>query len=97
MTRVDSCTFYTVLYTSYVALTAPVHTPHSPIVVGTDCGPVWYRHLKPLHPRPQSNIAMRVTFATEIGDSYTVEIDPQMELENIMALLEAEVSSPKLR
>jgi hypothetical protein len=34
---------------------------------------------------------MRVTFATEIGDSYTVEIDPQMELENIMALLEAEV------
>jgi hypothetical protein len=34
---------------------------------------------------------MRLTFYTEIGQSYVVEIDPQMELENIMALLEAEV------
>jgi DNA damage-inducible protein 1 len=34
---------------------------------------------------------MRLTFCTETGQSYIVEIDPQMELENIMALLEAEV------
>lgn len=34
---------------------------------------------------------MRLTFLTETGQPYAVEIDPQMELENIMALLEAEV------
>lgn len=34
---------------------------------------------------------MRITFATDMGESYSVEIDPQMEIENIMALLEAEV------
>ena len=47
---------------------------------------------------------MRLTFVTDLGQTYTVEIDPKMELENVMALLEAEVSdfrilnvSPKLR
>lgn len=34
---------------------------------------------------------MRITFITDIGQSYVIEVDPQMELENIMALLEAEV------
>lgn len=34
---------------------------------------------------------MKLTFFTETGHSYIAEIDPQMELENIMALLEAEV------
>jgi hypothetical protein len=34
---------------------------------------------------------MRLTFFTETGQSYIVEVDPQMEFENIMALLEAEV------
>lgn len=28
---------------------------------------------------------------TDLGATYTVEIDPKMELENVMALLEAEV------
>ena len=28
---------------------------------------------------------------TELGQSFVVEIDPNMELENVMALLEAEV------
>lgn len=36
---------------------------------------------------------MQLTFATDLGQTYMIEIDPQMELENIMALLEAEVSS----
>ena len=34
---------------------------------------------------------MELTFATELGQTFSVEIDPQMELENVMALLEAEV------
>lgn len=34
---------------------------------------------------------MNLTFVTETGETYAIEIDPQMELENIMALLEAEV------
>lgn len=29
---------------------------------------------------------------TDLGQSFVVEIDPNMELENVMALLEAEVS-----
>ncbi|KDQ08230.1 hypothetical protein BOTBODRAFT_569995 [Botryobasidium botryosum FD-172 SS1] len=37
---------------------------------------------------------MRITFVTDLGQTYTIEIDPQMELENIMALLEAEVYNP---
>ena len=36
---------------------------------------------------------MELTFFTELGESYVVEIDENMELENVMALLEAEVSS----
>lgn len=36
---------------------------------------------------------MQITFVTEVGDSYPLEIDPNMELENIMALLEAEVGA----
>jgi len=35
---------------------------------------------------------MRLTFVTDMGQSYAIEVDPQMEFENIMALLEADVS-----
>jgi hypothetical protein len=35
---------------------------------------------------------MELTFLTDLGQSFVVEIDPNMELENVMALLEAEVS-----
>jgi hypothetical protein len=35
---------------------------------------------------------MELTFVTDLGQSFTIEIDPKMELENVMALLEAEVS-----
>jgi hypothetical protein len=35
--------------------------------------------------------AMELTFMTDLGQSFVVEIDPNMELENVMALLEAEV------
>lgn len=38
---------------------------------------------------------MRVSFVTDLGQTYAIEIDPQMELENIMALLEAEVRVPR--
>jgi hypothetical protein len=34
---------------------------------------------------------MRITFVTDLGATYSIEIDPKMELENVMALLEAEV------
>lgn len=37
---------------------------------------------------------MRISFVTDLGQTYAIEIDPQMELENIMALLEAEVRVP---
>jgi len=37
---------------------------------------------------------MRITFVNDLGQSYTIEIDPQMELENIMALLEADSGIP---
>ena len=40
---------------------------------------------------------MELTFFTELGESYAVEIDENMELENVMALLEAEVSPIRLR
>ncbi|CAL1700328.1 unnamed protein product [Somion occarium] len=36
---------------------------------------------------------MELTFLTDLGQSFVVEIDPNMELENVMALLEAEVSA----
>lgn len=36
---------------------------------------------------------MELTFVTELGETYAVEIDENMELENVMALLDAEVSS----
>ena len=36
---------------------------------------------------------MELTFVTELGETFAVEIDENMELENVMALLEAEVSS----
>ena len=35
---------------------------------------------------------MRITFATDTGDSFSVEIDPDMKLQDVKALLEAEVS-----
>lgn len=34
---------------------------------------------------------MRLTFVNDMGQSFVIEIDPQMSLEDIMALLEAEV------
>ncbi|KAG6812949.1 hypothetical protein H0H92_015269 [Tricholoma furcatifolium] len=37
---------------------------------------------------------MNLTFVTELGESFTVDIDPNMELENVMALLEAESGIP---
>lgn len=37
---------------------------------------------------------MLITFVTDIGESYGLEIDPNMEMENIMALLEAECGIP---
>ncbi|KAG8883450.1 DNA damage-inducible protein 1 [Tulasnella sp. 331] len=37
---------------------------------------------------------MRLTFVTDLGQSYVIEVDPQMELENIMALLEADSGYP---
>ena len=40
---------------------------------------------------------MELTFFTELGESFVVEIDENMELENVMALLEAEVSSVHAR
>ena len=36
---------------------------------------------------------MQLTFLNDLGQSFVVEIDPNMELENVMALLEAEVSN----
>ncbi|KAJ3545988.1 hypothetical protein NM688_g5563 [Phlebia brevispora] len=37
---------------------------------------------------------MELTFITELGQSFVIEIDPNMELENVMALLEAESGIP---
>ena len=34
---------------------------------------------------------MRVSILTDSGDLHTIEVDSQMELENIKALLEADV------
>lgn len=34
---------------------------------------------------------MELTFVTDLEETYVVEIDENMELENVMALLEAEV------
>lgn len=37
---------------------------------------------------------MELTFLTDLGQTFVVEIDPNMELENVMALLEAESGIP---
>jgi len=37
---------------------------------------------------------MELTFVTDLGQSFVVDIDPSMELENVMALLEAESGIP---
>ncbi|KAG6856037.1 hypothetical protein H0H87_008141 [Tephrocybe sp. NHM501043] len=37
---------------------------------------------------------MELTFITDLGQPFVVEIDPNMELENVMALLEAESGIP---
>ena len=53
-------------------------------------------HLDPfLQPYRQSNFesTMELTFVTELGEPFVVEIDENMELENVMVLLEAKVSS----
>lgn len=39
---------------------------------------------------------MELTFITELGQTFRVEIDPEMELENVMALLEVEVKACSL-
>jgi len=39
---------------------------------------------------------MELTFVNDFGQSFVVEIDPNMELENVMALLEAEVRNHSL-
>jgi hypothetical protein len=39
---------------------------------------------------------MELTFLNDLGQSFVVEIDSNMELENVMALLEAEVSGEGL-
>jgi DNA damage-inducible protein 1 len=33
---------------------------------------------------------MELTFINDLGQTFTIDIDPGMELENVMALLEAE-------
>lgn len=38
---------------------------------------------------------MRLTIATEDGQTFNVDVDATMELENVAALLEAEVSRPE--
>lgn len=49
------------------------------------------------HPRPSLAFPTRtssprmLTFATEDGNTFNVDVDLSMELENVMALLEAEV------
>lgn len=40
---------------------------------------------------------MELTFVTDLGDTFVVDIDPNMELEDVMALLEAEVIHPGLK
>ncbi|KAJ7194608.1 hypothetical protein GGX14DRAFT_476283, partial [Mycena pura] len=37
---------------------------------------------------------MELTFVTDLGHSFVIDIDPGMELENVMALLEAESGIP---
>lgn len=39
---------------------------------------------------------MELTFVNDLGDTFVVDIDPNMELENVMALLEAEVNHREL-
>ena len=40
---------------------------------------------------------MQITFVTDTGENFSVEIDPDMKLQDVQALLEAEVShSPHL-
>ena len=34
---------------------------------------------------------MELTVVNDLGQTFVVEVDPNMELENVMALLEAEV------
>lgn len=34
---------------------------------------------------------MELTFVTDLGQSFVVEIDPNMDLETVMVLVEAEV------
>jgi hypothetical protein len=40
---------------------------------------------------------MELTFVNDFGQSFVIEIDPNMELENVMALVEAEVRSALAR
>jgi hypothetical protein len=38
---------------------------------------------------------MKLTFVNDLGQAFSLEIDSDMELENVMALLEAEVRLPR--
>jgi hypothetical protein len=39
-----------------------------------------------------SSSAMEVVFVDNLGQMFTINVSPTMELENVMALLEAEVN-----
>lgn len=34
---------------------------------------------------------MQISFVTDTGETYSLEVDPSMEMESLMVLLEAEV------
>jgi len=53
-------------------------------------------HFSISHPGKHELTTMKLTFVTDLGQSFVVEIDPDMELENVMALLEAESGIPIL-
>ena len=44
----------------------------------------------PLYP-PHCHYTMELTVVNDLGQTFVIEVDPNMELENVMALLEAEV------
>jgi hypothetical protein len=48
-------------------------------------------HSTPSRPPQNSLQKMRLTVATEEGSTFNIDVDPDMELENVAALLEAEV------
>lgn len=45
---------------------------------------------QPIHPLEVRSGRMELTFVNDLGQTFVIDIDPGMELENVMALLEAE-------